>query len=360
MCELRELLTQHAHRYPAMEPTDAIKLLYQAEFGGEHLVRDSAFGLEQLEREYQATPPDDCCPLSEDCGDGWVRLNLAAARALDVPPPLLYRLFVLSCGAAGGSQPRFIRQLELLRELTAEGVFGFDSDRLETALAEYRGAGYPAVHHSDAYRAAYRPAYRLVRRAYLPLLPALQRLYRLMAGQERVLLAIDGGCGTGKSTAARQLAEIGEGQVISMDDFFLPPDLRTEARRREPGGNVHYERFSKEVLEPYGRGEPLSYRVFDCGTMDYVARRELTPGRLTIVEGSYSCHPYFGSVYDCRLFLEADREIRCQRIAARNGDAALLRFQALWMPLEDAYFAACHVRERADLVVRSSGNGIDF
>ena len=32
-----------------------------------------------------------------------------------------------------------------------------------------------------------------------------------------------------------------------MDDFFLPMELRTAERLEEPGGNVHYERFSAEV-----------------------------------------------------------------------------------------------------------------
>ena len=41
-----------------------------------------------------------------------------------------------------------------------------------------------------------------------------------------------------------------------MDDFFLPPALRTPERRSEPGGNVHYERFLTEVL-PNLRSEDL-------------------------------------------------------------------------------------------------------
>ena len=34
--ELSHILRNHAARYPAMEPTDAVKLLYQSEFGGSH------------------------------------------------------------------------------------------------------------------------------------------------------------------------------------------------------------------------------------------------------------------------------------------------------------------------------------
>ena len=34
------ILASHAERYPLMEPTDAVKLIYQNEFGGGHLIRD--------------------------------------------------------------------------------------------------------------------------------------------------------------------------------------------------------------------------------------------------------------------------------------------------------------------------------
>ena len=81
------------------------------------------------------------------------------------------------------------------------------------------------------------------------------------------IIAIDGRCAAGKTTlAARLVKELG-GDVIHMDDFFLPPALRTPERRSEPGGNVHYERFLTEVLPNLRSGRPFSYRRFDCSRM---------------------------------------------------------------------------------------------
>ena len=37
MEELERILREHAERYPLMQPTDAVKLIYQNEFGGGHL-----------------------------------------------------------------------------------------------------------------------------------------------------------------------------------------------------------------------------------------------------------------------------------------------------------------------------------
>ena len=67
------------------------------------------------------------------------------------------------------------------------------------------------------------------------------------ASDSPFIIAIDGRAASGKSTLAQQLGELLDADVIHMDDFFLPPSLRTKERLSEPGGNVHYERFAEEV-----------------------------------------------------------------------------------------------------------------
>ena len=58
-------------------------------------------------------------------------------------------------------------------------------------------------------------------------------------------VAIEGPCGSGKSTLANHLLEIfgDQANLIHMDDFFLPLELRTTDRLAEPGGNIDYVRF---------------------------------------------------------------------------------------------------------------------
>lgn len=81
------------------------------------------------------------------------------------------------------------------------------------------------------------------------------------------IIAIDGRCAAGKTTLAARLAKELGGDVIHMDDFFLPPALRTQERRSEPGGNVHYERFLTEVMPKLASGQAFSYQRFDCSRM---------------------------------------------------------------------------------------------
>ena len=165
MEELRAILITHAKRYPLMQPTDAVKLIYQNEFGGGHLIRDEEACLNYLHREYADLEKDPTAPLYEDIGNGIVRVNLAVVKPENLEQ--LGRDFIRSAAKHKGTLDSFLNKLEVLRILTAEGVFAFDLDALNTYLSEYKAAGYLTVSHSEQYRQAYKPAYRIIRNAYL-------------------------------------------------------------------------------------------------------------------------------------------------------------------------------------------------
>ena len=169
MEELRQILLLHAKKYPRMEPRDAVKLLYQGEFGGGHLIRDEKSCLAMLSRELANTPSDPNCSLYEDIGNGLVRVCLAALPGSSLDEAQLGRAFLQSAAEHRGSLDRFLAKLELLRQVTAAGVFGFSPAQLEEYLEDYAREGYPMVSHTETYRAAYRPAYRVVLKKHLPL-----------------------------------------------------------------------------------------------------------------------------------------------------------------------------------------------
>jgi len=84
MEELRAILIAHAKRYPLMQPTDAVKLIYQNVFGGGHLIRDEEACLNYLRREYASVEKKPAAALYEDIGNGIVRVNLAALKEDDL------------------------------------------------------------------------------------------------------------------------------------------------------------------------------------------------------------------------------------------------------------------------------------
>ena len=164
MDQLRKILLTHAIRYPQMQPTDAVKLLYQNEFGGGHLIRDEARCLAYLLDEYRKTPQNASGPLSEEIGNGMLRIHLNALDAHGYTVDALGADFIRSAQSQTGSLTIFIEKLALLRQLTAARQMPFSPEALESYLTEYEKAGYPMVSHSDEYRTAYRPAYRILRK----------------------------------------------------------------------------------------------------------------------------------------------------------------------------------------------------
>lgn len=165
-----------------------------------------------------------------------------------------------------------------------------------------------------------------------------QKLRSLLAQKERVILAIDGPCASGKTTLAHQLAQSFDCNLFHMDDFFLRPEQRTPERFAEVGGNVDYERFALEVLAPLTAGKAFSYRPFDCSNLSLGQPVSVTPKPLNIVEGTYSLHPYFGEPYDLTVLLTVAEDIQRQRILQRPAFLHQ-RFFDDWIPMENRYFA---------------------
>lgn len=177
---------------------------------------------------------------------------------------------------------------------------------------------------------------------------ASARIDALLARKERVLIAIDGFCGAGKTTLGEMLAERYGCTLFHVDDFFLRPEQRTEHRYAEPGGNVDYERFREEVLLPLKAGKPFAYRPFDCKTLTLKEPVSVKPGALTVVEGSYSQHPYFEDPYDLKIFLTVDPSVQRRRILERPAFLHRQFFEK-WIPMENRYFEAFQIAEKADI-----------
>ena len=170
----------------------------------------------------------------------------------------------------------------------------------------------------------------------------------LLKNGKHIVIATDGNCTAGKTTLAAALEKEYDCNVFHMDDFFLRPEQRTVERFAEAGGNVDYERFYEEVMLPLKTGKPFAYRPFSCTTFSLRDAVEVTHKMLNIVEGTYSQHPYFGDVYDLKIFLSVSPELQRTRILQRPQFLHDRFFQE-WIPMEKAYFESFQIPERSDL-----------
>ncbi len=158
--ELLEILRYHLKKYPLMKAQDVFKLVYQHEFGCAHAVKDAERARAWLYEEYRSVKQDDA-PLTEDIGNGYVRVQLCALDANGVSPDEVLGWFVKSAVPAG-DKTEFA---EIMRELPACGL-PLDAEELAKFVDSMEKEGFPAVHHSEIYRELYRPAYRVVRAEY--------------------------------------------------------------------------------------------------------------------------------------------------------------------------------------------------
>ena len=174
-------------------------------------------------------------------------------------------------------------------------------------------------------------------------------------GKERIIIAIDGRCASGKTTLAKELSQMLNCNVIHMDDYFLRPEQRTSERLSIPGENVDHERFLSDVLLPLEGGKAFAFRPFSCNNCSLGDPIKVTPKGINIIQGSYSCHPSLWEHYDLRIFLTVSPEEQFKRIVKRNGEQNAEVFRTRWIPLEEKYFTAFDIAQRCDIVLKNGG-----
>ena len=339
------LFKQQKVLFPSARLQDLIKALHQACLGCGHLIADEAGSFARLRAEWNGAPVTGRFP--EALSDGFARLHLGDAREQGVRPETAQRLFALSARIRTGQEDLFREALGEIRDAVRTGVFPADEED-EAFLSAYLPKAPGMLSHSEVFRQLYRPAYRVIAAECAALLPLIARIDRQLSAGQRVTLAVEGGCASGKSSAAALLRAVYGAPVIQMDDFFLRPEQRTEERFREAGGNVDRERFLQEIGPHLRTGGAFSYRRFDCAAMALGESVRVPASPLVIVEGSYAMHPALAHLYDLSVFITADPETRRKRILRRNGEKASMFFTR-WMPLEDAYFEATKAEKRCTL-----------
>ena len=181
----------------------------------------------------------------------------------------------------------------------------------------------------------------------------LDKIDQLFNTEKRIILAIDGGSTSGKSTLAAFLKDTYACNVISMDHFFLKPDMRTTERLSQPGGNIDYDRFIDQIILPLKSGESFAYPPYNCQTGEYDEPVNVDINLLTIVEGVYSMHPMIceHSVYRLTVFLQIDEDEQKRRLLLRNPHM-YGRFINEWVPMENKYFEYFKIADKCDYVTR--------
>ena len=164
----RNLLLLHVRKYPNLEIRDILKFLHQSSFGCEHMVSSLENATAYVKQEYASLSPSTEDRI-EPLDGAYSRVHLSCLHD-GVSAEALGKLFFASAKREPNGLAELENKLAVARSLAKEGAFPFSLRELEEAIGKWKAEGYPAVRHSEAFRANYRPAYRVIANEYLPFL----------------------------------------------------------------------------------------------------------------------------------------------------------------------------------------------
>jgi len=348
----KNFIIEYCKKHPLATINDLFKALHQSTFGCGHLVNNNAFNylLTEIENFVPTNDTIECLPGK------YSRLHLSHAHFLGLSPNTIYKIFELSSQEKTETVDSLENKLCILLNLAKEGVISLNPDECVTKIQEWKKADYSMLRHSVSYRTAYTPAYRVIHNKFIPYLELLSKIDSFVSNGKNVILAIEGGSASGKTTLSELLSKIYNCNVFHMDDFFLQPFQRTTKRLSTPGGNIDSNRFLDEVLIPLSKKETVCYKKFDCSTQKMLKPIEIPFKNINIIEGAYSMHPQLSSYYNISVFLEIDKQLQIQRIQKRNAAALQQRFFNEWIPLEKLYFDTFNIIDKCDYVINNIFN----
>ncbi len=349
---MKDLLLEHLIKYPYMEVQDLVKLIYQNEFAGGHMILDEKSSLKRLQTERETLKEVSSfeMDLFEDIGNGLYRLHLQPLKQTCLSLETLNYFFICTARETKGTITSFEEKLRDLLHYCKYHELPFSYTEVSTYLEHYKKRGYPSVSHSDTFHKHYQPAYRIVKKDFITYFKLFCSIDDLTRNNQVAHIAIDGNSGSGKSSLAFLLESVYDCNVFHMDDFFLRPEQKTIARKNEIGGNIDYLRFKEEVIDNLDKQTAFTYQIYDCSVGRLTEYVNVTPKKVNIIEGVYSLHPHFRAIYQLKVFLTIDPVRQSERILKRNGPYLHQRFITEWIPLENAYFSGLQIENLADIL----------
>jgi len=162
-CDLKAILSEQIRRYPHMEADDWMKLIYHASMGNRHLMEDSSAAHRYLEREMAGINDSNLRLVEIISPDNQLaRIDLRAYKFWGLSVDRLFDVMIRSARQTEEDSVRLDQYAgELIRWLNQNGQ-SRSAGQIPERLNEIRvHHGQPS--HSEPYKQAYHPHYRVVR-----------------------------------------------------------------------------------------------------------------------------------------------------------------------------------------------------
>lgn len=169
MKDISEVIIQQCEIYPQMKAQDIYKLLYQSAMGPGHAVRNAGIVAKWLDDEITFMEHYEDKDIIEvlNGAAGLVKVNLRPYLSKGGTKHKLLEAFIKTANDFVPDKDKLHDYLRVAELLAEKGMIGFDLKELKEFFIIAESDGYPAVHHSETYRAEYKPAYRVLQKKYL-------------------------------------------------------------------------------------------------------------------------------------------------------------------------------------------------
>lgn len=152
--------------YPEATLQDVYKTCFQDFFGAEHLMRDTAIAHRYLSEELKACALQDlnAMPPCEPTGfrHRFMRLNLSQVLTGRMSEEELFDRFVAAAGSDNAAGDDWAGEWKLIESVALDVHPEWTDSALQAEL-RYAASVSSAVWHSEQFRKAYNPHYRIIR-----------------------------------------------------------------------------------------------------------------------------------------------------------------------------------------------------
>ena len=163
---IRQMCEEMREQYPAATLQDVYKTCYQDYFGSEHLVPDTSTARYYLGKELTERASIGLCtmPRREPTGfrHRFTRVSLACVIDGELTEDQLLAMFIEAARAENAFGDDWVNEWRRIEQIALRVHPDWADPALQTELKEAAENNRP-VKHSDAFREAYHPHYRIVR-----------------------------------------------------------------------------------------------------------------------------------------------------------------------------------------------------
>lgn len=181
-----------------------------------------------------------------------------------------------------------------------------------------------------------------------------------------LVVTLDGGSGSGKSSIANTLAKTPGVSTIELDDFFAYKTTRNQwesySAIEMPARLFDWDRLFRQVLDPITQGECATWYPVYFGdeqtdgtfTLDKRTPNTCDPGdlRVLVLEGSYSRLCPFQGCVNRHILVDVSQQERHARLERRPKCYDINKWHERWDPVESAYFTDSN-KPLYDLIVKN-------